>query len=303
MAADVSEIPEQLRPDRDELGLVSDFPELQRRIERAWGLFESVASDIDLQRPTRSRGRRARELLIPLGAWSDARGIREMIADAKTGAPATESESQASQRLRASHADASDTEIRDAFRTAADHVRQWAASEAAAGESRLVGPSPLGPVPIGTMIHAASFQLAVIARDLRPAGAPDLPELDALGVVALVDSSGAVAARLDATASIAAVSPEVAAGTGTAPRRWRTVVTDSEHEQQQLGPAVLGPSGLLVDIAAGRIDLVELARRLRMRDGRGLVAMSVVLDGIPDLPAAAMLRRAGGVLRLGGLRR
>jgi hypothetical protein len=76
-------------------------------------------------------------------------------------------------------------------------------------------------------------------------------------------------------------------------------VTSDVHEH--LGPAVIGPAGLLVDVAAGRIDLFELARNLRLRDGSGLVGMSVVLDGIPDLPAAGVLRRAGSLLRLGRL--
>lgn len=301
MAADDRVLPEPLRPDPGEVGLLTDFDHLRQRIDRAWELFESVLPDVDLRAETRSRGRPARDLIVPVGAWPDARGIHRMIADARAGATSTESESAASARLRAAHRDAPDSAVLEAFHTAADHVRQWLASAAAPDESRLVGPSPLGPVPIGTMIHAATFQLAVIARDLRPAGAPELPELDALAVVALVDSSGAVAARLDATASIAAVSPQVAAGTGTVRRSWRTLVADDDHAH--LGPAVLGPAGLLVDIAAGRIDLIELARRLRVRDGRGLVAMAVVLDGIPDLPAAGVLRRAGGALRLGGLRR
>lgn len=297
MAADP--LPEPLRPAPGETGLLTDFPQLRDRILASWDLFVPLAQSIDLDARTRSRGNRARDLLIPLGAWPDARGIHGMIADARAGNREAESESAAEKRLRAAHATASDTEVLDALTTARDHIADWIRSDAARSESHLVTGSPLGPVPLGTMIHAAAFQLAVIARDLRPAGAPDIPDLDALGVVALVDSSGAVAARLDATASIAAVTPEVNAGTGAESGRWRTTVTGDDHDR--LGPAVLGPAGLLVDIAAGRVDLIELARRLRVRDGRGLVGMSVVLDGIPDLPAAAMLRRAGSLLRWGGL--
>ena len=54
------------------------------------------------------------------------------------------------------------------------------------------------------------------------------------------------------------------------------------------------------------LDLAQLEWRSGpelglVRDGSGLVGMSVVLDGIPDLPAAGMLRRAGSLLRLGRL--
>ena len=297
MAADL--LPDPLRPDDGERGLVSDFSDLRDRVLRSWDLFIPVAQSVDPQGRTRSRGNRVRDLMIPLGAWPDARGIHGMIDDARAGVLETESENAAEKRLRAAHADASDDDVLSAVLTARDHIADWVTSAGAAAEAQLFTGSPLGPVPMGTLIHAASFQLAVIARDLRPAGAASVPDLDGLGVVALVDSSGAVAARLDATASIAAVTPEVNAGTGAEPGRWRTTVAADDHHR--LGPAVLGPAGLLVDIAAGRVDLIELARRLRVRDGRGLVGMSVVLDGIPDLPAAAMLRKAGGLLRWGGL--
>lgn len=297
----MSELPATLRPIEGELGALADFDGFRDRVLRAWRLFDDVLTEVDLSGPTRSRSNRARDLIIPLGAWPDARGIHGMLADARRGVRSTETESQAARRLRKAHGDASDEEVVTTFRRAADHIADWLVSQDAPDEASLVTASPLGPVPIGTIVHAASFQLAVTARDLQPAGAPPVPELEALGVVGLVDSSGAVAARMDATASIAAVTPEVSAGTGAMPGRWRTCV--EPHDDQQLGPAVLGSAGLLVDTAAGRIDLLGMARGLRVRDGRGLVGMSVVLDGIPDLPAAGMLRRAGSLVRLGGFGR
>lgn len=290
-------LPAELRPDEGELGVLADFDAFRERVVLAWELFEESLAAVDLAAQTRSRGKQARDLLIPLGAWPDARGIGQMIDEAREGRTATETESQSATRLRSAHQHATDEQVLGEVRRSADHIAAWVTGPNAQDDAPLVSPSPLGPVPIGTMVHAAAFQLAVTARDLRPAGALDRPELDALGVVGLVDSSGAVAARLDATASIAAVTPEVSAGTGALPGRWRTRVSPPDHEE--LGPAVLGSAGLLVDIAAGRIDLMGMARGLRVRDGRGLVGMSVVLDGIPDLPAAGMLRRAGSLVRLG----
>lgn len=292
-------LPDVLRPDPGERGLLSDWSALSDRIERSWQRFVSIMADVDLSAPTRSSGRAARELLIPLGAWPDARGIHQMVDEARTGVTDVEPISTSAQRLRDAHEAADDGEVRAMVRRSAEHVSEWLAEPGARDSAQLTAPSPLGQVPLGTALHAAAFQLAATARDLRPAGASSSADLDSLGVVALVDASGAVAARMGATASIAAVTPQVAAGTGTTSTWWRTAVQPGEDEQ--LGPAVIGPAGLLIDIAAGRIDVMGMARDLRLRDGRGLVGMSVVLDGIPDLPAAGMLRRAGSLLRWGRL--
>ncbi len=298
----MSPLPAPLAPEPGQRGVLDDPARWRAGIHRSWEIFDSLLTEVDLAARTRSRGKRARDLLIPLGAWPDARGIHAMVDDARDGSAEHVDQAAIEKRLRASHGDASDIEIVAMVRRSAEHIVSWTDSAQGTGEADLVGPSPLGRVPVGTMIHAAAFQLAVIARDLRPAGAPDRPELDALGVVALVDSSGAVAARMSAEASIAAVTPELTAGTGVREGAWRTVVADeTEGAGDDLGPAVVGSAGLIVDVAAGRIDLMGLARGLRVREGRGLVGMSVVLDGIPDLPAAGLLRRAGSLARLGRL--
>ncbi len=292
-------LPAPLAPQPGERGVLADLPAAAARIRQAWALFETVVADVDLSGRTRSRGRTARDLLIPLGAWPDARGIHAMVADGRSQTTTAESQQRAEERLRAAHADATPEEVRAMVRRSADHIVAWTDSPDLPEEASLTAPSPLGPVPVGTMIHAAAFQLAVVARDLRPAGAPPSPDLDDLGVAALVDSSGAVAARLSAEASIAAITPTGVAGTGVSGGAWRTVLAPAEPPG--LGPGVVAPAGLLVDVAAGRIDLIGMARGLRVRDGRDLVGMSVVLDGIPDLPAAGMLRRAGSLARWGRL--
>lgn len=294
----MANVPSPLLPERGERGVLADPDRWRHSIRRSWQIFDSLLAEVDLEGRTRSRGRRARDLLIPLGAWPDARGIHAMVADARDPAAQPVDQSAMERRLREAHAAAPAAEIVAMVRRSAEHILDWIDSPGATQEAELVGPSPLGPVPVGTMIHASAFQLAVIARDLRPAGAVARPELDGLGVLALVDSSGAVAARMAAEASIAAVTPEVTAGTGVSSESWRTVVA---ADGDDLGPAVLGSAGLVVDVAAGRIDLIGVARGLRVREGRGLVGMSVVLDGIPDLPAAGVLRRAGSLARFGRL--
>lgn len=289
-------LPTLLRPAAGECGLLSPgLAEVAARSTRAWELLAGIAAQVDPWGPTRSKGHRARDLLIAVGDWPDARGLADMAADARAGLEHTELRSQAERRLQEAHRTESDGAVVAAVRRAGEHIKDWFASGTAEDQARLVTPSALGPVPMATLIHASVFHLAVIARDLGPAGAPSCPELDELGVVAIVDSAGAVAARLGATSSIAARTRHGASGTGTGPGRWRTVVLS--RETKRLGPAVQGPAGTLVDVAAGRVDFLAVARRVRLEHPRRLVDMSVVLDGIPELPAAAMLRRAASFAR------
>lgn len=289
-------VPKLLRPDPGDCGLMSDgLAEVAARSTRAWQLIAEIAEQVDPYGPTRSKANRARDLLIGVGHWPDSRGLSDMVADAHAGLVNTELRSQAEDRLREAHRTESDSAIVAAVQRSCDHVREWYGTGLAAEQAMLVTPSALGPVPIGTLIHAAAFHLAVTARDLCPAGARPCPELDELGVVAIVDSAGAVAARLGASASIAAYTGESASGTGTEPGRWRTVVVP--RDTKKLGPAVQGPAGTLVDVAAGRVDFMQVARHVRLKQPRRLVDMSIVLDGIPELPAAAMLRRAASFAR------
>lgn len=152
-----------------------------------------------------------------------------MLADAAAGVTDLEPHSRADARLRAAHRGEPEAAIRAAVHRAVDHIEDWWATPDAASQARLVTASPLGPVPIGTYLCASAFHLAVTARDLIGAGAPSSAELDELGVVALVDSSGAVASRLRAVASIAVLTPRSrsarAPSTATGARSWWTTVT------------------------------------------------------------------------------
>ena len=75
--------------------------------------------------------------------------------------------------------------------------------------------TPLGAMPVRTFLHAAVYQLAVVALDLE-ALLPRrrlLDELLALGLVALVDSTGCLAARRGLDASLVADARTDAAAT------------------------------------------------------------------------------------------
>ena len=269
-------------------GLLSEDPaELRRRVISAWSTIVDVVGEVDLHLPGRSARRTVREEVIAIGSWPDSRGVAELRRDAEDAATSTEPMRDAADRLAASHAGASDDEVRASVRRALDETADWLDGPDFAEYAPLPVPSPLGVLPMGTVVHSAVFQLAVTARDLMPAGAAPRPELDDLGLVALMDSTGAVGARIELTARASAVTERVTVGTAIDPAGWDTTVGAGPGD----GPAAVAPAEVLIDLAAGRIELGSLTRSLRFRQTRGLLALSPVVDELPDLPAAPLLRQ------------
>ena len=274
--------------------LSQGLPDIARRTLTAWDLLIDAAEQVDLAGPTRSRSRRGGDLLVAVGRWPDSRGIPEMVADGYAGRLATTPHSALQRTLLASHAGSPRATVLAALRDAREEARTWFDDPAATAEAHLTTPSLLGPLPVGTVVHAAVFQLAVTARDLGPAGAPAVAELDQLGLRALIDCTGAVAGRLSATASIASISDTGRVGAGARAGAWR--IADIPVGEDA-GPAVEAPVGLLLDLAAGRVDFVGVARRVRVHQPRGLLAVSVILDDMPELPGGDALRRGARLVR------
>ncbi len=276
--------------------LTSDPSGLAARTTRAWRLFVDLIAEVDLAGPSRSARRSAREMVIGLGTWPDSRGIPELLADAHAGRTTCEPYRATSQRLAAAHADAADDDVRGSVAGSMRQTHQWLASGALRTEGMLLAPSPLGPLPLGTVVHAMVYQLAITARDLMPAGAPPLPELDELGLISLLDATGAVAARIGLVASAVAVGRRIAVSTSIRGGGWTSSIGDTE------GPGVLGPEEVLLDLAGGRADYSALTRQVRFRDPRALLALSPVVDEIPDLPGGPLLRKTAMLARFLGRR-
>lgn len=278
--------------------LTSDPESLARRTVRAWELFASAVAACDLDGPTRSANRGARQMVTALGTWPDSRGVQELIADAHAGRTTTEPFHQASARLAAAHAQASDDDVRGSISLSLEQTAAWLTSDDLLHTGLLPTPSPLGPLPMGAVVHAAAYQLAVTARDLIPAGAPPLPELDDIGLVSLLDAAGAVAARTGLVARASAVGRRTEVTVDVIDGGWASTL----HDEPEF-PAVIGPEELLVDLAGGRADFAALTRQLRFRDARGLLALSPVVDAVPDLPGGPLLKRVAQFARLFGGRR
>jgi hypothetical protein len=285
--------------DPAERGLLTGHPDLlAQNVIEAWDLFVELVARTDLSGPTRSRKHSAREIAIPLGTWPDSPVLSRMREHARVRTTTVEPLQDEAERLVEAHDDASDEEIIAALALSRDHVSHWLrGSDSLEVEGYLPVPSPLGLLPLGTAIHSAVFRLAITARDMAPAGAQDSPQLTDLGLLALWDAAGAVAARIDLTARVAAVTDTILVGIDITPGGWQTTIGVNVDGE---GPAVVGPAPLLVDMAGGRLHPTAVGRHLRLQQTKQVLELTPVLDEIPDLPGGPILRQAARLARFVG---
>ena len=165
-------VPPDLMPTPGERGVLSSQPdEAGRRAVDAWDAFIEQAARSDLGAKGRAKGRQGREVLLPLGRWPQTRSLAEILADAHAGrtTPAVDLEREERDVL-AAQADASDVEVVDGLRRARDDLADFLASAGAGDERALTTASPLGPLPVLTLLHAVAYQLAVCASTSSRAG-------------------------------------------------------------------------------------------------------------------------------------
>jgi hypothetical protein len=174
--------------------------------------------------------------------------------------------------------------------------RQEVASFLASDEARVLGRrrvrSVLGPLPLSTLVGAAAYELAVHGLDLRPSGAgrPG-PALLSAGLASLVDTTGALAARCELTATAACVSPQGGWSFAAMPGAWTTLELPTVPDAWAV---VEGDAADLLDASAGRRAVPPmLARRdLRLHHVAGLLALAPIVEAVPGLPGGPALRAA-----------
>jgi len=155
--------------------------------------------------------------------------------------------------------------------------------------------SMLGTLPVATFLHAATYPLATSALDLEQAGATVPDALLDNGLLGLVDTIGALAARQGITASIAAITPRGIVATGASGGSWTTARLDPDalagSLPEAVGPSVEGPARLILDITAGRADIPTVVRRKEaaIHDLTGLLALTPVVEQVPGIPGRAAL--------------
>jgi len=149
-----------------------------------------------------------------------------------------------------------------------------------------------------TLLHAIAYQLAVCALDLEPCGVEAPAELLELGVVALVDTTGALAAREGISGSVTAVMPGSVWGFAAIGGAWRTAQLPRPSQRPE-GPAVQASARVIVDITSGRnLNIAGLWRdgSLVTHDLAGLARLTPVLEQVPGIPGGIALRAASRTL-------
>ncbi len=295
-------LPPGLEPEPHEHGRASgDLETLAADIDRAWELFEAVARAVDLTAPSRKAGWTAKEMIARLGQWQFGRTLEHMLADAHDGDADRYDADAVDEQIRVATADLPDEDILASLSRARATTSDWLASDGPATWGLVHTSSPLGPLPILTVMNAMTYQLSISALDLEPAGVLAPEELLEIGLDALVDATGALAGRKHVTGSFTAITPERIVGAGARGGHWRTAQLD---EDPHAGPGVVAPTRVIMDATSGRGNVTHFYRTgvLQVRDLPGLVRLAPVLDGVPGVPPMGAIGRAITVVdAVGGL--
>ena len=296
------------------LGLADlDPDELGREVLHAWDDFLLLVAGADLSLPSRLPGWTGRDVCIHLGAWGDRTPIQALITSAEAGGrtapPAPDADNAA---VIASHRQASQAEIVQALHRAREAMAEFFASDLPARVGRLPSQSSLGLLPVLSLVHASSYELAVHALDLRPcgAGAPSQRLLDR-GLAALIDITGHLSARAGIDVTITAQTPAGGWAFCSGAHGSRTTRTGPGPVH---GTGVRGSAADLLDASAGRAALptLLLSRRLVVHQMPSFMRLAPLVSEVPGLPGGAALRTGltglaavtGGVGKvLGRLRR
>lgn len=302
-------------PAAGRFGLAEGDPAaLGREVLAAWDAFLDVVRDpaTDLRRPSRLAGWSGRDTCIHLGSWDDSRVMESVLDSARTGAledsPLPDSGNQA---LVRAHRGASDDDVIGALVAARARLARFFTGEAAE-TGRLLARSTVGPLPVLSLVHAGTYELAVHALDLAPCGAPPpAPLLLDRGLAALIDVTGSLSARAGVDIALTGMSPSGGWRFTSAADGWTTEPVAAGSFD---GVGVWGAARDLLDASAGRSGLPQLllARRLHVQQLPQWMRLAPLLEEVPGLPGGAALRTAvsgmsgvaGGVGRvLGRFRR
>lgn len=273
------------------LGLSEEDPRvLGEHVVAAWDAFVDVAEGSDLDRPSRLPGWSGKDVCIHLGSWPQRTPLTGLLHSARNGGvgetPDLDAENAA---LVSAHRDASRDEVMAALIRARDTIEEFFESDEPDEVGRLPARSSLGPLPVLSLIHASSYELAVHALDLAPCGAPaPAPHLLDRGLAALLDVTGALAARLGIEATVTAQAGDAGWAFTAEGGGWTTDVARPGFE----GAGAKGSAADLLDASAGRAALPVLlvTRRLVVQDMAAFMRLAPLVNEVPGLPGGAALR-------------
>ena len=290
--ADAHPLPAALEPDPHEHGWASaEVESIAASILRAWDLFGDVAGTADLEAPSRKSGWLARDIVAKVGEWDIGRRLDHLLADAHDGDADFYDQDALDEAVRTHAAQLPVEDTLAAVARSRDTTAAWLQSDGPETWGLVHTSSPLGPLPVLTVLHAMTYQLSIATLDLEPCGVVVPSELMHIGLGALIDTTGALAGRSHITGSFVATTPELILGVGSRSGHWHTAVLDADPLQ---GPAVIAPARTVLDVTSGRANVASLYRsgELRVRDLSGMLRLAPVLDGIPGIPPLGRVGRA-----------
>lgn len=273
------------------LGLSDADPRaLGEHVVACWDEFLELAEATDLDRASRLPGWSGKDVCTHLGSWAERTPLTGLLASARQGGagetPDVDAENAA---LLAAHRDASRDEVLAALVRARDAIEDFFDGDLPGELGRLPARSSLGPLPVLSVVHASTYELAVHALDLAPCGAPPPPpHLLDRGLAALLDVTGALAARTGIDATVTAQTGEGG---------WAFVARDGGWTTGPAGPGfdgagVRGTAADLLDASAGRAALPQLllTRRLVVHNMTAFMRLAPLVTEVPGLPGGAALR-------------
>ncbi len=279
---------------------------------RAWAIGLAAISSIDLDLPSRVRGRSVRDVLLTVGTWPESYSLAQMVGAATAGETSAPPRSLIDTQIRRDHAHADLDDIRAAWSRCSTDIEQWQSTGNAAQQALLPVGGPLGVVPLATLVGASAFQLVVALRDAgitptsqstdAPVDVDDLLRLHRFGLHALIDSAGAMSARYtrehptEDLLTLRIMTSTIRVGFGATAGAWRTAVLPdpAANTGTDSGPQIDADAGVMIDIAAGRKSPITAAarREISFTDPSGLLSVATALSTTPDLPGGDALRAA-----------
>lgn len=276
-----------------------DVDALGAEVLAGWDAFLAVVRDpaTDLGRPSRLSGWSGRDTCVHLGDWDDARVLDGVLASARTGALADAPPPDAgNEALVRAHRGATDEDVIGALVSARERLAAFFAGGEAEQTGRWLSRSVIGPLPVLTLVHAGCYELAVHALDLEPCGAPrPSQQLLDRGLGALIDVTGALAARSGVEIALTGTSPHGGWRFTSGPQGW---TTEPHPDPQVEGVGVHATVIDLLDASAGRTSVPQLllTRRLQVSELHQWMRLAPLLEELPGLPGGATLRTAVGGL-------
>jgi len=276
----------------------------------AWDAFLDLVTNprTDLDRPSRLPGWSGRDVAVHLGHWPGHDIVEGVLAATRGDSPRSRDRDADNAALVAQHRDASADEVVTALVGARDSLDDFFAGSRADELGQALADSDVGRLPVLSLLHASTYELAVHALDLQPCGAPAAPPvlLDR-GLAALLDVTGALCARSGIDITLTAQTPQGGWQFTSNDGGWTTQRSPSGKVR---GTGASGTAADLLDTSAGRTNLAQLlvTRRLVVHQLPSFMRLAPLLQDVPGLPGGAALRTAvaglGGVTRvLGRLRR